>query len=92
MTKAYQSDLKLLKRAICIPGKLLPDGAEVHWVLNHIMIIRQLCQSITTILILNSSVPNKLANPGSMGNEYGLLPPLDPLAQQTLHRYPSCGI
>ena len=63
MTKAYQSDLKLLERAICIPGMHLLDSTEVHWLLNHIVVIMQLYQSTTTILIFNSSLPNELAAP-----------------------------
>jgi hypothetical protein len=71
MTKAYQSDLKLLKRAICIPGKLLPDSTELHWLLNHIVVIMQLYQLTTTILIFNSSLPNKLAASGRRKMEIG---------------------
>jgi hypothetical protein len=71
MTKAYQSDLKLLERVICIPDKLLPDSTEVHWLLNHIVVIMQLYQSTTTILIFNSSLPNKSVALGRRKMEIG---------------------
>jgi hypothetical protein len=44
-TKNRKTDLELLERAIRIPGKLPLDGTEVHWVLNHITVVRQLHQS-----------------------------------------------